>query len=45
MYRKHGTDYVVDVDNVFPLIPITDEAYQAWLAQGNTPLEQLEVAK
>jgi hypothetical protein len=42
MYRKHGVNYVVDVQNVWPLIPVTDEAYQAWLAQGNKPLEQDE---
>jgi len=39
-YRKHGEKYVVDVDNVWPLISIEDEDYQAWLAQGNKPLEQ-----
>ena len=39
-YRKHGEEYVVDVDNVWPLIPITNEEYQAWLKQGNQPLEQ-----
>jgi hypothetical protein len=44
MYRKHGNDYVVHIDNVWPLIPITDKAYQAWLAQGNKPLEQTEIA-
>ena len=42
MYRKHGEDYVVDVENVWPLVPITDEAYRAWLAQSNKPLEQDE---
>ena len=40
MYRKHGTDCVVDVDNVWPLISDTDPIYLAWLAAGNTPLEQ-----
>jgi hypothetical protein len=42
MYRKHGTDYVVDIDNVWPMIPIDDPTYQAWLAAGNVPLEQDE---
>jgi len=41
-YRKHDDDHVVDVKNVWPLIPITDEAYQAWLAEGNEPLEREE---
>jgi len=40
MYRKHGEDFVVDVDNVWPMIPVTDPDYQDWLAQGNAPLEQ-----
>ena len=40
MYRKHGEDFVVDVENVWPMIPINDPAYQEWLAQGNVPLEQ-----
>lgn len=40
MYRKHGEEFVVDINNVWPLIPITDEAYQEWLKQGNQPLEQ-----
>lgn len=40
MYRKHDSEYVVDVDNVWPLIPVTDETYQAWLAAGNQPLER-----
>ena len=42
MYRKHGEEFVVDVENVWPLIPITDKKYQAWLAEGNKPLEQNE---
>ena len=42
MYRKHSEEYVVDVENVWPLIPITDNEYQAWLAKGNKPLEQDE---
>jgi len=42
MYRKHGAEHVVDVDNVWPLIPIDDETYQEWLAAGNVPLEQGE---
>jgi hypothetical protein len=41
MYRKHDSEHVVDVDNVWPLIPITDETYQAWLAAGNVPLERI----
>lgn len=40
MYRKHGPDYVVDIDNVWPLISVSDPTYQAWLAAGNQPLEQ-----
>ena len=44
-YRKHENDYVVDANNVWPLIPITDEAYQAWLAQGNVPLKQNDEAE
>lgn len=42
MYRKHGTDFVVDVENVWPLISVSDPTYQAWLAAGNQPLEQNE---
>lgn len=42
MYRKHGPDYVVDINNVWPLIPINNETYQEWLAAGNVPLEQEE---
>lgn len=42
MYRKHGTDFVVDVENVWPLIPVDDVDYLAWLAAGNVPLEQLQ---
>ena len=46
MYRKHGTDYVVDIENVWDstyencLIPLDDPTYQEWLALGNIPLEQ-----
>jgi len=40
MYRKHDPKHVVDVDNVWPLIPVTDEIHQAWLAAGNVPLER-----
>lgn len=40
MYRKHDSEHVVDVDNVWPLIPVADETYQAWLAAGNQPLER-----
>ena len=40
MYRKHGEDFVVDVENVWPVIPISDSDYEEWLAKGNTPLEQ-----
>jgi hypothetical protein len=40
MYRKHDSEHVVDVVNVWPLIPITDETYQAWLAAGNVPPER-----
>jgi hypothetical protein len=40
MYRKHGEDFVVDVENVWPMIPVNDPNYQAWLAEGNVPLEQ-----
>lgn len=40
MYRKHDSEYVVDVDNVWPLIPVADETYQAWLAASNQPLER-----
>jgi hypothetical protein len=40
MYRKHGDDFVVDVDQVWPMIPVNDTEYQQWLAQGNVPLEQ-----
>jgi len=39
MYRKHDEHHVVDVDLVWPLIPIDDETYQQWLADGNVPLE------
>jgi len=45
-YRKHGQNYVVDIENVWNptyenyLIPIDDLTYQAWLALGNIPLEQ-----
>lgn len=45
-YRKHGQDYVVDIENVWNptyencLIPLDDPTYQAWLALGNIPLEQ-----
>lgn len=42
IYRKHDADHVVNVANVWPLIPITDETYQGWLAAGNVPLEQDE---
>jgi len=42
MYRKHGEEYVVDVNNVWPLIPVTNQVYQEWLAKGNKPLEQNE---
>lgn len=42
MYRKHGDDFVVDVDQVWPMIPVNDPEYQQWLAQGNVPLEQDE---
>ena len=35
-------EYVVDVNKVWPLIPITDETYQKWLSEGNKPLEQSE---
>lgn len=42
MYRKHDEDHVVDVDNVWPLIPVTDESYQTWLVNGNAPLEEDE---
>ena len=47
-YRKHGNNYVVDIDNVWNpaytdcLIPLDDPTYQAWLALGNLPLEQDE---
>lgn len=41
-YRKHDDEHVVDTNNVWPLIPVTDEKYQAWLAEGNQPLEQEE---
>jgi hypothetical protein len=40
IYRKHDADHVVNVDNVWPLIPITSPEYVAWLANGNTPIEQ-----
>ena len=43
-YRKHDESHVVDIDNVWPLIPIDDPGYQAWLAQGNKPIEQEEEA-
>jgi hypothetical protein len=42
MYRKHGTDFVVDVENVWPLIPIDDPAYLAWVGSGNRTIEQNE---
>jgi hypothetical protein len=42
MYRKHGEDFVVNVDIVWPLIPLNDLEYQQWLAEGNAPLEQDE---
>ena len=42
IYRKHGEEYVVVVNKVWPLIPITDETYQKWLTEGNKPLEQSE---
>lgn len=43
MYRKHDADHVVDVENVWPLIPLDDPEYQKWLDEGNVPLEQNEV--
>jgi len=42
MYRKHGKGHVVDVDNVWPIVPVTDGAYLEWLAEGNSPIEQDE---
>jgi hypothetical protein len=42
MYRKHDEDFVANVDNVWPLIPLDDPEYQQWLAEGNVPLEQNE---
>lgn len=42
IYRKHGEEYVVDINNVWPLISITDETYQKWVSEGNKPLEQSE---
>ena len=42
MYRKHDENFVVDVENVWPMIPVDDPEYQKWLAQGNKPLEQTE---
>lgn len=43
MYRKHDQNHVVDVENVWPLIPIDDPTYQSWLDAGNQPLEREEV--
>jgi hypothetical protein len=43
MYRKHGENFVVDVDQVWPIIPVNDPDYQAWLTEENVPLEQDEV--
>ncbi len=40
MYRKHGDDFVVDVDQVWPMIPVNDTEYQQWLALGNVPLDK-----
>jgi hypothetical protein len=42
MYRKHDINHVVQVDNVWPLVSVSDPTYQAWIAAGNTPLEQDE---